>query len=160
MNHTYYVEFYRKDGGVGASARVQAEGIVVAIKAAGALRADQIAAGADWGTKVTLVDTEAEAKEREDNRHLYEYATVAERLFEEYGFAPEEGMYRRNGMVAMIDHHSAGEYRRYVGLYQHRIAPDGTDVMVAFALIPWYGDGADMVTSEALLDTLLQTVTK
>ena len=163
MSHIYDVEFYNRDGSLGAAKRVPAEGIEDAIKVAGKACADAVFRGACWGTKVTLVDDEAEAKEREDNAHLYEMADVARDLFVRYGFADQNnGWYRHEatGLYAGIDHHSKAEYSRFTGVYQHQIAPSSLDVMVSVGLIPWYGDGAPADEAESLLEALLQTVTK
>jgi len=159
----YYVEFYKRDGTAPVNRRVEAENVKDAIDVAAREAMDHIFHNdAQWGTRVMLVDEDAEAEERRENAHLYTIHDDTVDLIKRYGFVTEEKGYWRheNGLYAHVDHHLNGQFGRFAGVYQHRIAPNGSDIMVAIAQIPWYGDGATPSESEEMLEALLQIVTK
>ena len=157
----YDVEFYRRDGGIGANARVAATSIEQAIHHAGTACLALIQRNdAQWGTRVMLVDDEAEATERATNAHFYELYDEAIAMVKRHGFVTDENGYWKhaNGLYAHIDSHLNGEFSRFAGIYQHRLAPNGTDVMVALGLVPFYGDGVPDALAETLFESLLQIV--
>ena len=121
--------------------------------------------GRDRTVTVNIPDLEGEAKHAEEYAPLYLEEQDAVHIFEYAGFkrAPGTPWFKHDetGLAACIDPPEGPIGQRFAGVYMHRVDEEtGKDQMFAWALIPWYGDGAWHDRAKELLQAALQTATQ
>lgn len=94
---------------------------------------------------------------------LLDWVGAATKIFEDFGFVRANGGWWKHedfGTYAVLDDAEMGFGRRYAGIYAHRIDSAGTEFMTGLALVPWYGDGADIETARCLLKNAISNINR